>query len=115
MRAANSHCSYCHNRRRFPDRVRPAYAGNDLGVSERMERIGPQVRVRIAGFSGEGEVVHVFVRAECSFAQEHDLGPIFQVGPGQFQAWQLQIEAVHENEVRLGQLDCIRWGRFKSV
>ena len=84
---------------------------HDVGVSDGVAGVGPQVGIGLAVFLGEGEVVDVVGLGKDDRAELDDLCTVLLVGLGKLQRRILELEAIDEDEIGLvEQLGCLRLG-----
>ena len=87
----------------------------DLGVTQRQDGVGPEVRVGMSKLFRKGEVELPLVGADGLFPQTHDGGPGLEVGLGHLQGRFFQEQAIEEDQVRAGQGGGHGGSRFESV
>ena len=74
---------------------------NDVCVDDRVRRVGPQMRVRLAILLREGEVEDVVLLGEGNRSQLHQLGAIGHVGLRHGQRGIFQLQTVDEHNIRV--------------
>ncbi len=89
--------------------------GGEVGVLAGEDRVGPQMRVRLAAVLGEGEVVAVLVLRQDARAELADRRAIGCVGVGEQAGGLLELEPVEEHDVGVGERGGLARRRLERV
>ncbi len=86
-----------------------------LRVAERVDGVGPKMRIWITRLPGERKVVHVLVGSYGLLCEQHDLRARLLVRLSQLQRGLFEVQTIDKYKVRSSKRARYRGGRLKGV